>query len=421
VAEIRTEILVIGGGPAGLAAAEAAGSHGKQVAVIDENPEFGGQIWRAEKGKLSGKANELVEALVRTGVKMFAGSTCVAALDGKRILALANGVTFPIAYRKLIIATGARERFIPFPGWTLPGVYGAGGLQALVKGGYDIAGKRIVVAGTGPLLLAVAGFLKKKGGEVVLVAERTSGWKLAKLGLAAVRVPGKLSEAIALRKELRGIRFRTSTVVTKAGGKGRLSSITIARGGREKTIECDIAAVGWHLVPNLEIAQMFGCALPGGFVLTDEHMRTSVDDVFAAGEVSSIGGLQLSLIEGRIAGLASAGKAYEAESLESDRSRHRRFASALHQTFSIKAGELRGLPANDTIVCRCEDVLFGRIRDLRNFTEAKLQTRLGMGFCQGRVCGGACESLFGWEANTVRPPIVPVPLSALANFKTENK
>lgn len=419
MAERRTEILVIGGGPAGLAAAKAASSHGKRVTVIDENPAFGGQIWRAEKRKLSPEAKELVDALERNGVEMLPSCTCVASLPGKRILALSNGRTFPIAYDKLIIATGARERFIPFPGWTLPGVFGAGGLQALVKSGYDISGKRIVVAGTGPLLLAVAAYLKKKGGNVLMIAEQAPLKRLVRLGIASLRVRGKFSAAMELRKEIKGIPYRTSSIVSKAMGESSLNAVVISKGSRESVVECDILAVGYHLAPNTEVAELLGAAIEMGHVMTSEWQKTTVPDIFCAGEPTQIAGLEQSLLEGRLAGLAAAEK--EADSYEAEWRRNFAFASAMNSAFRLDTAQLRSICSDDTIVCRCEDVPYGKVKDLKSFSEAKIQTRLGMGHCQGRVCGAACGALFGWEDNRVRPPLVPLRISELANLETEKE
>jgi NADPH-dependent 2,4-dienoyl-CoA reductase/sulfur reductase-like enzyme len=389
------------------------------VTVIDDNPTFGGQIWRAEKQKLSARAKELVDALDKNGVEMIASCTCVASLPDKRILALSKGKMFPIAYDKVILATGARERFIPFPGWTLPGVYGAGGLQALVKGGFDVSGKRIAVAGTGPLLLAVGAYLKKKGGNVLFIAEQAPLRRLVPLGLASLRVPGKFSEAMKLRKEVRGIPYRTSSIVASADGEGSLETVTVRRKKKSFRVECDLLAAGYHLVPNTEVAEMFGCAVVEGFVLVDELQRTTIEDVFCAGEPTKIGGLDLALVEGRMAGLAAAGIQEEAAAHTTQRSRLERFAAAMNSAFRLETVDLRGIASDDTIVCRCEDVCYGKVKTFDNFTDAKLQTRLGMGFCQGRVCGAACEALFGWESSTLRPPIVPIRVGELANLNTE--
>ncbi|MCO6512630.1 MAG: FAD-dependent oxidoreductase [Aridibacter famidurans] len=427
MAERRTEILVIGGGPAGLAAAEAASSHGKRVTVIDENPQFGGQIWRAEKQKLSGKAKELVDALEKNDVELIPSCTCVASLPEKRILALSQGRTFPIAYDKVIIATGARERFIPFPGWTLPGVFGAGGLQALVKGGYDISGKRIVVAGTGPLLLAVAAYLKKKGGNVLMIAEQASAKNLFKLGLATLKVQGKFLEAVRLRFATLGIKYSTGSSVTSARGKDALEEITVEGNGKSSTIECDLLATGYHLTGNTEVAELLDVFALEGMVIAYDGQKAATaedflyehEDIFCAGELAGIGGVEKALLEGRRAGLAAAGVEGDTQEVAAEEERLGRFASAMNRTFELDRDTLLEIMTDDTIVCRCEDVQFGKIKDCDNFIEAKLQTRIGMGSCQGRVCGSACEALFGWGTNSIRPPIIPLRVSELANFTTE--
>lgn len=418
--DLTTDILVIGGGPAGLAAAEAASSHVKQVTVIDENPHFGGQIWRAEKRTISSRAGRSVDALAQNGVKMIPSCTCVASLPGNRILAVSKGSAFKISFRTAIIATGARERFIPFPGWTLPGVFGAGGLQALVKAGYDISGKRIVVAGTGPLLVAVAAYLKSKGGNVLLIAEQAGPWRLFRLGLHALRVPGKLSEGLELRRRIRGIPYKTASLVTRASGENKLEGITLRNRGKEKDLECDILAAGYHLTPNTEVAEAFDCGVENGSVITGEWRQTTVPDVLCAGEPTQIAGLEQSILEGKMAGLVAAGKPDHAKTFAKEWRRNFEFANRMNSTFRADSGELRKLQTDDTIVCRCEDVAFGQVKAFETFNDAKLQTRLGMGFCQGRVCGPACQALFGWEElNRVRPPISPVKISELANLEME--
>ena len=420
MADMRTEILVIGGGPAGLAAAEAASSHGKRVTVIDENPDFGGQIWRAERLRLSERAKELVDSLERNSVEMIASCTCAASLPDKRILALSNGKTFPIAYDKVIIATGARERFIPFPGWTIPGVFGAGGLQALVKNGLDVSGKRIVVAGTGPLLLAVAAYLKKKGASVLLIAEQAPLRRLLRLGISSLRVPGKFSEVLELRKEIRGIPYKTCSIVTEAIGGRSLTAVTIRDRRKETSVDCDILAVGYHLAPNTEVAEAMGCAIEIGHVTVSEWQRTTEQDVFCAGEPTHIGGLEQSLLEGKMAGTVAAGNPIEADPFEAEWRRNLEFAGAINSAFRLERARLQSICSDDTIVCRCEDVRYAEVKDFECFEDAKLQARLGMGFCQGRVCGPACEALFGWDGNNrVRPPLLPLRISELANFETE--
>ena len=145
----------------------------------------------------------------------------------------------------------------------------------------------------------------------------------------------------------------------------------------------------------------------------DDDQQTSVPGVFCAGEATGIGGLDLALVEGEIAGYAAAGRMREASARYALRQQHRRFATALEKAFALR-DELKTLPAPETLVCRCEDVSYARIRACSGWREAKLQTRCGMGPCQGRVCGGAVEFLMGWHSESVRPPLFPARIESLA-------
>ena len=202
------DIVIVGAGPAGLAAGAAASSADGSIAILDENPQAGGQIWRAEKGKRSPAASKLISRINERNIEFISGTqvfdtadlTLVCERDGRRL---------EIGYNKLIIATGAREMFLPFPGWTLPGVFGAGGLQALVKGGFDITNKRIIVAGSGPLLLAVADYLKSKGAKVVAIIEQARSGSIRKFARSLWHSPDKLTQAAALRARLLGIPYKT--------------------------------------------------------------------------------------------------------------------------------------------------------------------------------------------------------------------
>ena len=320
-----------------------------------------------------------------------------------------------LCYEKLVVTTGARERFLPFPGWTLANVFGAGGLQAMVKSGLPIHGKRVVVAGTGPLLLAVAAYLRRHGAEILLICEQASASALARFAVTLMQQPEKLTQALQLRKELAGVALSTSTWPLAAHGNHVLESVTISKRERSQTLGCDYLACGFHLVPNTELAALLGCKIDGGFVQVDEHQQTSVPGVFSSGEPTGIGGVELSLVEGEIAGLMAAGKSDVARRLFSKRARARRLAKALERAFRLRP-ELTTLPSGDTLVCRCEDVPFSRLRTYGSWRAAKLQTRCGMGACQGRVCGPATEFLFNWKPESVRPPISPVRLASLATI-----
>jgi NADPH-dependent 2,4-dienoyl-CoA reductase/sulfur reductase-like enzyme len=165
-------------------------------------------------------------------------------------------------------------------------------------------------------------------------------------------------------------------------------------------------------VPNLELAELVGCDIRDGVVSVDEFQQTSVPRVYSAGESTGIGGLELSLVEGEIAGLAAGGNHDEARRLFPTRAKQRRFADLLNRTFVLR-DELKTLVEPDTIVCRCEDVVFDRLRAHDLWRAAKLQTRCGMGPCQGRICGSAVEFLFGWRPESVRPPVLPVRVESL--------
>lgn len=410
---MNCEVLITGAGPAGMAAAAAAARAGARVVLLDDNPTPGGQIWRGHAdaaGTWSGGAYERLAERLR-GVEVLCGALVVAQ-PGARTLRIEDAEgTRDVRHEKLILATGARERFLPFPGWTLPGVMGAGGLQALVKSGLPIAGKRVVLAGSGPLLLAVGANLAKAGASIAGVFEQAPLTRLLRFGLALGGHPGKLAEGVRYRAAMGYGRYRTDSWVAGAHGDGQLRSVTLSVRGVLRELACDYLGCGFHLTPNLELARMLGCRVDEGHVAVDAMQRTSAEGVFCAGELTGVGGLEKALVEGEIAGLASAGK--DARHLYARRDRQRRFATALDAAFALRP-ELRRLADAQTIVCRCEDVQFGDVAKCRTWREAKLHTRCGMGACQGRVCGSATEFLFGWENDSVRPPLTPARMETLA-------
>ncbi len=412
------DVLVIGGGPAGLAAAVSATESGARVAIVDDNPGLGGQIWRGEQRKASTpEAAEWLRRVQVAQIEFLPGARVYDQPEPGQLLAeMSLAETFDrvleLRFRKLILATGARERFLPFPGWTLPGVAGAGGLQALVKSGLPIEGKKVVVAGTGPLLLAVAAYLRKRGAQVLLIAEQASQRKLLSFGFGLWRSPGKIFQAIQLKRELAGTPHLTSCWPVAANGDGQLRSLTLRRGQKTWDVACDYLACGFHLLPNTELAVFFGCALRDGVVQVDEFQQTTMSGIYCAGESTGIGGLDVSLVEGQIAGFAATDQQEKARALFAERHKHQQFADLLNRTFALRE-ELKALPQADTIVCRCEDVSFARLQNQPAWRAAKLHTRCGMGPCQGRICGGAIEFLLGWPAESVRPPVFPVKVGSL--------
>ncbi len=423
--KITTDILIVGGGAAGMSAAVAA-SEKASVTIVDDNPHLGGQIWRAELGKTrSSEAKGLISAIDGKQVRIINNAQVFGSNNNGALLVETSNGQLELGFEKLIIATGARERFIPFPGWTLPGVFGAGGLQAMVKGGMSVNDKRIVVAGTGPLLLAVADYLKAKGANVLMIAEQTSAAKVRRFARGLWRQPAKMMNAAALRARLVGIPYLTDSWVTSAqcelsvqkparskGETKALLSVSLSQKTKTRTIDCDYLACGFHLVPSTELAQLLGCEIQNGKVSVNEFQQTSTDNIYCAGEPTGIAGVESSLIEGNIAGLAATGQLDAARSLFRPRDKAAKFGEALNTTFALR-DELRKLADAETIVCRCEDVSFKRLIEFDNFRDAKLQTRCGMGPCQARICGAATEFLFGWELPNVRLPIFPVKMENL--------
>lgn len=420
------DIVVVGAGPAGLAATTAAAAAGRKVAVLDDNPKVGGQIWRAGAGKSAAdRAREqAVTAFEASDAELFAGRQVVDASPGTlQAWVGAEQRLDTFEFESLILATGARERFLPFPGWTLPGVFGAGGLQALVRGGYDVRGKRVVVAGTGPLLLAVAAHLKQDGAEIVTIAEQAPMGELAGFAASLLSRPAKVLQGIRLRAELGSVPYRTGCWVIAAEGGEAVTAVRLTDGSRSWAERCDLLACGFHLVPNTELASLLGCRVTETGVEVNAEQQTSIAGVYCAGEPTGVAGVDAAGFQGKIAGLAAAGKLATAAQFYARRDAEAAFGRAMSRAFALRP-ELLKLAEPDTIVCRCEDVRFGELEGTmmarRDWTDAKLQTRCGMGPCQGRICGPALEALFGWRNASVRPPVFPIPIAALCSAPSDS-
>lgn len=410
------DVLVVGGGPAGMAAAVSAADCGARVGIVDDNPALGGQIWRQgsedEHPEQSAKWQQLIEARELT---ILCGKRIIHQPVPGVLLAEGGDDACELRYRNLVLATGARERFLPFPGWTLPNVMGAGGLQAMVKSGLPIRGKRVVVAGSGPLLIAVAAYLRHHGAEIPVICEQASWSSLLRFATALIWQPAKITQALRLKEEIAGIAFAANSWPLAAHGHGALERVSIFHAGKLQTIECDYLACGFNLVPNTELAALLRCRLRNGYVQVDALQQTTVHGIFCAGEPTGIGGVELSLIEGQIAGFAAGGRPADARKLFRSRQKFRRFARHLDRAFRLR-DELRKLPVDDTIVCRCEDVRHACLQEHTSWRAAKLYTRCGMGSCQGRICGPATEFLLRWKPDSVRPPIFPARVEDLATW-----
>ncbi|WP_406288478.1 FAD-dependent oxidoreductase [Embleya sp. NBC_00896] len=417
------DLVVIGAGPAGLTAAVTAARFGLRVAVVDANSRAGGQYHRHRAGHapdwpalarlhtVEHLAGHRVWALERAD-DHFAVHAAAGERDTRPVT---------VRGRRLLLATGAYDRQLPFPGWDLPGVFTAGGAQALLKGNGVAPGRRALVAGTGPFLLPVAVGLADAGVEVlgVLEAARPTPRAAALAPHSPARVVEAAGYAAALAR--RRIPYLTGRAVIAArGDDAGLRAVTVARldadwrprPGTGYELACDTLAVGYGFTPQLELATQLGCAnTPDGFVTVDARQATSVPGLYAAGETTGIGGAQLSAVEGELSAYAIAGRT-PPRGLLRRRARLTRFAAGLRELYPVRPGWLTWLGA-DTLVCRCEEVTRDRITHaVRSGADdvraVKLLTRAGMGWCQGRMCAEATACVL---ADALDRPITPAPPS----------
>ncbi|MEO9014625.1 MAG: FAD/NAD(P)-binding oxidoreductase, partial [Terrimesophilobacter sp.] len=347
----------------------------------------------------------------------------------------------------VVLATGAHDRTLPFPGWTLPGVFTGGAAQAMAKGERLAVGQRVIVAGAGPFLLPVAASLAATGATVlgVLEANRLGallrGWLPKPWGLVpAASKGGELAGYITGQLRHR-IPYRLGRAVIAAHGTDRVESVTTAAvtaewspiKGTDRTIAVDAVCVSHGFTPRLELALAAGCELtPERFVRVDQTQQTTARGVYAAGEITGIGGVDLALAEGTIAGHAAAGGTVTDPALRSTLRRRRvfrGFAARIEAAHGIRSGWHDWLD-DDTIVCRCEEVGYGalcataRATQSQSLRSLKLATRAGLGICQGRICGRTVEELLATQApdgiltdgtmSDRRPIAVPIRLGELA-------
>jgi len=413
------DVAVVGAGPAGVAAAQAAAAQGRQVCLLDESFRPGGQIWRHRPAAAPPEAVRLLEALARSGAEV---RSQVSVFDGWRedgawrLAASGPGGRQDLAARALVLACGARELFAPFPGWTLPGVLGAGAGQALLKEGLALRGEPVLVAGSGPLLLPAAATARRHGARLLGVLEQAPWGSLLGMAPLLASRPGKALQALGLGWSILGAPYRPGWWVAEALGAERLEQVRITDGRNERLLPCRWLFCGFGLVPNLELARLLGCALDAGALAVDAAQLSSMPGVHGAGEVCGVAGVDAALAEGRIAGLAAVGAwdpaGPEGRRLLRARRRARAMGRELERIFALRP-ELAALPRPDTLLCRCEDVPFGAVDPAWGARETKLCTRAGMGPCQGRVCGPILARHFGHDPDTVRLPVKCVPVDQL--------
>jgi len=405
------DLLVVGAGPAWLQAALAAAPSGMRITLLDDNPTPGGQVWRSgPRHAMPSPARRLLDELAHfSNVTLVTGAKVVG-LAGERALLIETPTQSGVQhFSRAILCTGARELLLPFPGWTLPGVTGAGGLQALIKQGLDVRGQRIVIAGTGPLLLAAAATARRSGATVLRVAEQASWTSVARFSTALWRWPAKAWQAATLLDP----GFRPGSTVTAAHGRERLQAVTLRSGGREHRVDCERLACSFGLVPRTQLAQLLGCAVDAdGAIVVDAAQQTSVTGIYAAGECTGIGGSERAQLQGRIAGRCATGAAVTPP-LARELAHWSRFAALAGERF-VLGGAVTRLADADTLICRCEDVTLQELAGCENWVQAKLHTRCGMGSCQGRICGQAARTLWGGTPTAPRQPSEPARIATLA-------
>ncbi|MEU4922381.1 FAD-dependent oxidoreductase [Streptomyces parvus] len=468
------DLVVVGAGPAGMAAAATALDGGLRVALVDAGSAPGGQFWRhppddardalptedlhhdlrtyrALRATLAahertGRLTLLLDHHVWTTARAADGFTVHAVDRGRPPEERAVVLRAPA----LLVATGAYDRQLPFPGWDLPGVLTAGGLQSLLKGGGAVAGRRVVLGGTGPFLLPVAAALAARGAEVVAVCEAAAPSAWLRHPAPLLRNPAKWAEAAGYASTLARYRIplRTRTGIVGAEGDGRDGRVAVVRTafldaggaprpGTERRIEADTVGVGWGFVPQLDLLLPLGCALADAgdgttAAAVDTGQRTTVPGLYAAGETCGVGGAALALSEGRVAAVSvltdlSAPGLPGVRPLAAERrsvARHRAFARAMAEAHPVPRDWSAWL-TDDTTVCRCEEVTAGAVRAARDdgpatdHRQVKQLTRAGMGWCQGRMCGPAVHCLAAARTAPYTPAerliATPVTLGALAD------
>jgi NADPH-dependent 2,4-dienoyl-CoA reductase/sulfur reductase-like enzyme len=413
---------IVGSGPAGLAAAQTALDAGARVCLIDDNPAPGGQIWRGGPAMWTDpRAARMWRTLHgHPNFTHLQGAQVIGCVDANTLLLETGYQGKTVAFERLVICSGARELSLPFPGWTLPGVTGAGGLQALIKGGMPVRDRAVVVAGTGPLLLATALTALQAGAHVSAIVEHQPWSRLSAFGLGLLAGHrAKLWQAVSLFAALRAVPYRTGARIVAAQGDAQgsdiLRDVVIATSGGETTYPCDFLGAGFGLVPNTDLARALRCDTADGAIVVDATQKTNREDIWAAGECTGIGGVDKAVAEGRLAALGALDLRPSARDLPLLRA-SRAFAALLDRTFAPDDA-LKTMCRPETIVCRCEDVPAASLLPHRDWREAKLATRVGMGACQGKTCGPACGFLFGWEQPEARIPIQPAVARALSQIE----
>lgn len=465
----RYAVVVVGGGPAGITAALTTAEAGLRTLLVDERPTLGGQVFKqpgpgfvvTDERPLGSQwryGRRLVERGAASAVQRAMDTAVVDAeqADDGWLLVLATGAdTRRVHASRLVVCAGAHDRPVVFPGWTLPGVITAGGLQGLVKSQRFMPGRRMVFAGSGPVALAFPAQLAHYGADIVLALEAgppPGPVDVARLTRAAYGNVDLLQDAVRYRVGLlrHKIPLHYRRIVVRAEGERRVERITHARvdadwqvvPGTEQTVEADLLCVGYGFAPSVELLRLIGAgfdddeALGGPVAHRDSWCRLSVARSYAAGDGAGVEGSKVAVDEGVIAGLAAA---MDEGVLTADEARprarpalvrirrRRSLAAATSRMYRVGSG-IYDLADDATAVCRCEEVTAGRlsevIADNDDLSVVKALTRAGMGPCQGRYCGRHVAAMISRrhgapitavEPATPRMPVRPVAIGAIAD------
>jgi NADPH-dependent 2,4-dienoyl-CoA reductase/sulfur reductase-like enzyme len=450
------DLIVIGAGPAGMAAAAAAAAIGLETALLDEHPRAGGQIYRnvgdcdAHVAALLGPdythGGSLVQALQSSGADVRPDTLVWDVARDLTVTALHAGRAFQLRAPQLIAATGAMERASPIPGWTLPGVMNAGAVQIAMKSGGAVPAGRVVLAGAGPLLLLVTGQLLDAGVDVAALVETAPAGQRFQ---ALLHLPAALCAWPALAKGLKMVRrLRAAKVpwhvqasdLAVIGGD-RVEALSFRAGGREHRIDADCLLLHHGVIPNTQLSRLLRVEHRwddkqlAWQVVTDAFGHTSLAGLRMAGDGTAIAGARAAEASGALAalGAAQALGRIDASALAQRAAPLQRMLAtelAIRPFLDVLYRPPRWItePADETIVCRCEEVTAGRVREMARLgcvgpNQTKFFSRCGMGPCQGRVCGSVVTQVLATElgrppaqvgAYRIRAPLKPVPLGALS-------
>ena len=450
---MTTQVVIVGAGPAGMRAAEQIVAAGLRPIVVDEAQRFGGQIYRqppvAQRrerrdlyGFETGRATAVLDRFEALLPQIdYRPNTLVWQIEANALQLLHAGRNHTLPFDALILATGATDRVLPFPGWTLPGVYTLGAAQVALKYQACLIGPRVIFAGTGPLLYLVAWQYASHGGDVVAVLDSaTASAKLraAPRMLARPTVAAKGAYLLA-RLRLMGVAIHSGVTLLKAGGRERINALTWRAGGVTNTTECDAIGFGHGLRSETQLADLAGCGFDYSEIeqawlpTRDAAGRSSVRGVYIAGDGAGILGADAAELSGARAARAALEDAAlpatttRAAQIERATQAHVTFRRGLETAFALPARWARDAP-DDLIVCRCEEVTAGELRACARETATnelnrlKALTRIGMGRCQGRMCAPAAARLLahasGCKLKDVgrlrgQAPIKPLPISLL--------